>query len=158
MPPLVISTRYWTELRAHRTRTAVCGAASGSGRPDRSIGRVEARGTATPGVTANGDGFWKDSEEIPKTGLALGAIVTDGPWEIEGGGDREVIEPHVLAPALIDYRLCVLCEPSEERQAEDRLGNENLYDSAVRASPALCRCHGFQVTFFSGHATAVTRQ
>src|SRR5262245_32717121 len=76
------------ELRAHRTRTAVCGAASGSGRPDRSIGRVEARGTATPGVTANGDGFWKDSEEIPKTGPALGAIVTDGPWEIEGGGDR----------------------------------------------------------------------
>src|SRR5215469_2587585 len=64
------------ELRAHRTPTAVCGAASGSGRPDRSIGRVEARGSAMPGVTANGNGFWKDSEEIPKTGLALGAIVT----------------------------------------------------------------------------------
>src|SRR5215469_2574005 len=54
------------ELRAHRTRTAVCGAASGSGRPDRSIGRVEARGSAMPGVTANGNGFWKDSEEISK--------------------------------------------------------------------------------------------
>src|SRR5215813_14166743 len=89
MPPLVISTRYWTGAASPPNRTAVCGAASGSGRPDRSIGWVEARGTATPGATANGDGFWKDSEESPKVRLETVAYLsgTDGSNPFPSSGE-----------------------------------------------------------------------